>query len=80
MHKGITTRQRDLLEIINDYYDEKGYAPSYREIAKRMSISSSSTIQGHLDKLKEKGFVTWEPGQPRTLKVIIEKKLIFYSN
>ncbi|MDQ0228739.1 LexA family protein [Metabacillus niabensis] len=73
MHKGITKRQKEVLEIINEHVDEKGYPPSYREIAYRMNICSSSTIQSHLDKLKEKGYVTWVPGQPRTLKVINEK-------
>ncbi|PAD67130.1 hypothetical protein CHH83_20595 [Bacillus sp. 7586-K] len=73
MLKGITTRQREVLDIIIEHYDEKGYAPSYREIAKRMDIASSSTIQGYLERLKSKGLVTWEPSQPRTLKVINEK-------
>lgn len=73
MHKGITKRQKEVLEIINEHVIEKGYPPSYREIAFRMNISSSATIQGFLNSLKLKGFVTWEPGQPRTLKVINEK-------
>lgn len=76
MHREITKKQIEVLETINEYYEEYGYSPSFREIAKRMNICSSSTIHGHLEKLKEKGYVTWVPGQPRTLKVIIQEKLI----
>lgn len=73
MRKGITKRQREVLDVINKYVEEKGYSPSYQEIAMRMNISSAATIHGFLNILRLKGLVTWEPKMPRTLKVIKEK-------
>jgi SOS-response transcriptional repressor LexA len=46
---------------------------------KIVNLKSSSTIKGHLDCLKAKGFITWEPGLPRTLKIIRQNKTANYN-
>lgn len=66
----LTRRQKDVLNALDNYTKEKGYAPSIREIAEIVHLASSSTVYGHLEKLKENGYVTWEPSQPRTLRII----------
>lgn len=66
----LTKRQNDVLLSIVDYIKTNGYPPSFREIGKQVNLASSSTVQNHLEQLKIKGFVTWEPGQPRTLRII----------
>ncbi|KIL72567.1 hypothetical protein SD78_4152 [Bacillus badius] len=42
-------------------------------------MRSSSTVKGYLDKLKREGYVTWNEGMPRTLR-IEEKKLLLFAN
>ncbi|MCI2255570.1 hypothetical protein L2D08_14450 [Domibacillus sp. PGB-M46] len=46
------------------------YPPSIREIGDAVELKPSSTVKGHLDRLKASGYVTWEQGKPRTLNVV----------
>jgi SOS-response transcriptional repressor LexA len=66
----LTKRQNEVFLSIVDYINCNGYPPSFREIGKRVNLSSSSTVQGFLEQLKKKGYVTWEPHQPRTLRIL----------
>ncbi|MED1607735.1 transcriptional regulator [Cytobacillus kochii] len=66
----LTTRQREVLEILEKYVAINHYPPSYRELGALVGLASSSTISGILNKLRENGYVSWEDGRPRTLKVI----------
>lgn len=70
MHNKLTKRQREALEAVINYVEVKNYPPSYRELGKLIGLSSSSTVCGLLNKLKDKGFVSWIEGQPRTLRII----------
>ncbi|WP_245796528.1 hypothetical protein [Domibacillus antri] len=40
-------------------------------MCERLNLASSSTVKGHLDLLKKKGYLTWEEGKPRTLRMLI---------
>lgn len=66
----ITERQLETLQVIEKYINEKGFAPTYRELMNMLGLTSPSTVKGLLDALKRKEYVTWEAGSPRTLKVI----------
>ncbi|WP_010276366.1 LexA family protein [Paenibacillus senegalensis] len=65
----ITNVQRKVILAINEFVSKHNYSPTVREISKMMGWSSPSTAHGCLMQLKKKGFVTWEPALPRTLKV-----------
>ena len=69
MHKQLTIRQKNMLQYINNYVETKNYPPSMREIGEAVELKSSSTVKGHLDRLKARGYVTWEDGKPRTLRL-----------
>jgi len=71
----ITQKQMKLMELIQKYINNKGYPPSYRELAEMMGIVSPSTIKSYLDSLKKKGYVDWQEGMSRTLYVL--KKINF---
>lgn len=66
----ISSRQSMILDFIKSVVKKKGYPPSMREIADAVGLASSSTVHGHLNKLKMRGLITWEPSCPRTLKVM----------
>lgn len=70
MRNNLTKRQAQVLSAIAEYMNNKGYAPSVREIGGIVHLASASTVYGHLEKLKEKGYITWEPTQPRTLRIL----------
>ncbi|MDQ0268855.1 transcriptional regulator [Cytobacillus purgationiresistens] len=70
MHNKLTKRQKETLDAVINYVNENNYSPSYREIAKELGLASSSTVSGILHSLRKKGFVCWEEGQPRTLRIL----------
>lgn len=66
----LTVKQRAVLEAILTYTKENKYPPSVRELADMVNLKSSSTVHGYLHRLKMHGLIAWEPGSPRTLRVV----------
>lgn len=62
--------EEEILNIIKEFLAKYKYSPTIREIAKKSSVSSSSTVSIYLEKLKKKGLIDWEPKRPRTIKVL----------
>jgi hypothetical protein len=44
---GISQTRENILRFIGDYIDDKGYAPTIRDILKGCSISSTAVVQHH---------------------------------
>lgn len=66
----LTDKQKECLIVINLLTKKKGYPPTVREIGNEMRIKSSATVFTHMKALREKGYITWEAGQNRTIKII----------
>ena len=54
------TRQR-ILDYIKEFCNEKGYSPTVRDIVKGLSISTTSVVQHHLNRLEKDGFIQRDP-------------------
>ena len=65
----LTKRQKELLDYIEQYIASHDYAPSYREIADFFHLSSIATVADHIENLKEKGFITKDYNEARSLQV-----------
>ena len=52
--KGVQTREK-MMAFITDYFEKHGYAPTYREIANSLNVSSVSMIYLHMKKLFSEG-------------------------
>lgn len=63
-------RREMIIEAINKLTAEHGYAPSLKEIAKSVGLKSTSTVKGHLDRLKEDGRIEFEENMNRTVRVV----------
>src|SRR6266516_3955143 len=48
----LTRRQREILDFISGHITEKGYAPSFEEIAGRFAFRSLATVHEHLTNLE----------------------------
>jgi len=68
----MTKRQQAIIDFIRDYPHH--YAPSVREIAVGVGLSSSSTVHQHLIKLEELGFIERKPNSPRC--IVLTENLI----
>ncbi len=53
----LTKKQKVVLDYISNFLEEKGYAPSYEEIAKGVGLSAPSTVHVHVENLRLKGFL-----------------------
>lgn len=69
MAKGLTEKQRKVLEHIIDYQKENGYPPTIREIGDTFGIGSLRGVTVHLDALVRKGFLTRDRSS-RSLRVV----------
>jgi len=53
----LTKKQIQVLGIIKTYIKDYGYAPSIREMAEELGVSSPATIKQHLEALVSKGYL-----------------------
>ncbi len=53
----LTKQQTKVLDIIKNCIRDHGYAPSIREIAEEVGVSSPATVNEHLKALVQKGFL-----------------------
>jgi len=70
MSDTLTKRQKEILDFINDYTGEHGYAPSYREIGQNFGLTSSATVAEHVQTLRSKGYLNYEEGEARSIEVV----------
>lgn len=65
----LTKRQSEVLRFITGFVKDYDYAPSCRDIADGLGLSSPATIHQHLQTLKSKGFLKGESATPRGLEL-----------
>lgn len=53
-----TKRQREVLDYITTFIEERGYEPSYQQIARHFRIASKSAIAKHVTALETQGFLS----------------------
>jgi repressor LexA len=53
----VSKKQEDILNYINKTINSKGYSPTVREICEAVDLKSTSTVQYHLKKLIDLGFL-----------------------
>jgi repressor LexA len=65
----LTPRQREILEVIEQSMQERGYPPSVREIGEAVGLNSPSTVHNHLASLQKLGYLRRDPTKPRAIEV-----------
>lgn len=63
------TRQIEVLKFIYEQVEKRGYPPTVREIGEAVSLSSTSTVHGHLSRLEKNGFLYRDPSKPRAIEL-----------
>lgn len=66
--KEISKRQRQVLNFVRSYINQRGYPPAMSEIADFLGIYVSSVF-AHLGALEKKGYIERVPGKPRTITI-----------
>jgi repressor LexA len=66
----LTRRQREILDYLTDYIGQRGYAPSFEEIAERFQFQSLATVHEHLTNLERKGYIRRTPNESRAIEIV----------
>lgn len=66
----LTKRQREILNFLSAYAEEKGYAPSFEEIAQRFEYNSLATVHEHLTNLERKGYIKRSYNESRAIEIL----------
>lgn len=66
----LTKKQLAVLDFLEDFTEERGISPSYREIQAGLGLSSVSAVAEHIDNLVAKGVLRKVPGAARSLEVL----------
>jgi repressor LexA len=66
----LTKRQREILDFLNEFIQQHGYAPSLEEIGRRFGLSSLATVHKHLTNLQEKGFIKRAWNRSRSVELV----------
>lgn len=70
--KGLTKRQRELIDYIHDFIANNRYSPSYREIGQHFGFTSLGSVYKHITTLKKKGFLFSESKVSRSITTVNE--------
>jgi SOS-response transcriptional repressor LexA len=62
------TRQR-IMDFIREFYDERGYAPTVRDIQKGCELSSTAVVQHHLKNVIQRYFEVYNCRTGKILSV-----------
>lgn len=67
----LTNKQEMVLNELKKFMANKGYPPTVRELCELTNLSSTATIQVHLDNLIEKGYIRKEGEKNRTIELLV---------
>src|SRR3989442_14627611 len=70
----VTGPQREILDYIAKHLEEKGYAPSFEEIARQFGFQSLATVHEHLTNLERKGYIRRTHNESRAIEVVPPKR------
>jgi len=70
MPDSLNPRQRQILDFLRDHSRDHAYPPTVREIGRAVGLSSSSTVQNHLNTLETRGYITRDPAKSRTVEIV----------
>lgn len=59
-----------ILESIRWFIGDNGYSPSVRELCAAVGIKSQGSMKQRLDRLREKGHITFVDRIPRTIRLV----------
>ncbi|MDX2192978.1 MAG: transcriptional repressor LexA [Gemmatimonadales bacterium] len=66
----LTRRQSEILEYLGRHIRDRGFAPSFEEIAEQFGFASLATVHEHLTNLERKGYIRRSYNESRAIEVL----------
>lgn len=76
----LSSRQQEILDLIRQTVQDRGYPPSVREIGESLGLRSPSTVHSHLSTLVRLGYLRRDPTKPRAIEVVDRGRAASPSN
>lgn len=73
---GISHTRQKIFSYIRDFMDDKGYAPTVRDILKGCAISSTAVVQHHLNVLERDGLIHRDPEIFRSIQLMDKTNIV----
>ena len=73
---GVSQTREKILSFIHEFVDERGYAPTVRDILKGCSISSTAVVQHHLNILEREGYIHRDPEVFRSIQLLDRSNIV----
>lgn len=67
----LTPKQNAVLVSLKKFMAKKGYPPTVREICADTNLSSTATVQAHLETLVAKGYIKKDQEKNRTIELLV---------
>lgn len=68
----IYKRQGQILDFLRQHIQSTGSAPTLRQIADAIGVSSLATVHEHLKSLEDKALIKRKPGKTRSIEIVNE--------
>ncbi len=68
--KGLSERQKRILEVLERYHAQTGRPPSIREICEKTNISSTSVVNYYLNQLEQTGYIERDGRVSRGIRLL----------
>ncbi len=68
--KELTQRQSEVFDILKEYVEDYGIAPTHVELAKLIGVSSSKAAADHLKALEKKNVIRIYADKPRGIQIL----------
>jgi repressor LexA len=65
----LTRRQKDVVDFVSSFISERGYSPSFEEIAKSLGLASLATVHKHIQALEAKRYLRRSYNHSRSLEI-----------
>ena len=73
---GISETRQRIRRFIRDFIEERGYAPTVRDILKGCKLSSTAVVQHHLNVLEREGYIHRDPEVFRSIQLLDKKNVV----
>lgn len=70
----LTRRQKQILDFVESYIAENGYAPSFDEIGQAFGLASVATVHEHVSNLERKGYIRKAYNESRSIELVREDR------
>ncbi len=70
MGNELTARQKELFDFLKEFFREKGFPPTLREMASHFGLKGPRGPQKTLNILERKGYIRKIPGESRAIEIL----------